>query len=111
VLTNHAPADEKRLCKTKRDERKINDAAALGTNARSAGGALSRLLKNAPKCHPEVAPVFGERRICFTSNARKQQILRFHPSNGKSAVAGDPGCAQDDTLEGEFFSSPLARSS
>jgi hypothetical protein len=60
VLTNHAPADEKRLCKTKRDERKINDAAALGTNARSAGGALSRLLKNAPKCHPEVAPVFGE---------------------------------------------------
>jgi hypothetical protein len=33
-----------------------------------------------------------DRRICFTFNARKQQILR---------------CAQDDTLEEEFFSSLL----
>jgi hypothetical protein len=51
-----------------------------------------RLLKNPSQCHPEVAPVFGERRICLTSNAREQQILR---------------CAQDDTLEGEFFRSLL----
>jgi hypothetical protein len=33
-----------------------------------------------------------DRRICFTFNARKQQILR---------------CAQDDTLGEEFFSSLL----
>jgi hypothetical protein len=51
---------------------------------------------------PGYAPIVRDRRICFTSNARKQQILRFHPSNGKSAVAGDPGCAQDDTSENSF---------
>jgi len=31
------------------EENKNNHADALGTNVRSAGGALSRLLKNAPK--------------------------------------------------------------
>ena len=37
----------------------------------------------------------------FTLNAHKKQIIRFpHPSNGKPAVAGDPGSAQDDTLVG-----------
>ena len=51
-----------------------------------------RLLKNPSQCHPEAAPVLRDRRIFFTFNARKQQILR---------------CAQDDTLEGEFFRSLL----
>jgi len=40
-----------------------------------------------------------ERRICFFSTP-KQQILRSStPATAKAAVAGDPGCAQDDTSE------------
>jgi hypothetical protein len=53
----------------------------------------SRLLKNPYSCHPEVAPVLRDRRICFIFSTRKQQILR---------------CAEDDTFGEQFFSSLLA---
>jgi hypothetical protein len=44
-----------------------------------------------------------DRRICFISSTRKQQILRSStPATAKVAVAGDPGCAQDDTSENSF---------
>jgi hypothetical protein len=56
--------------------------------------ASSRLLKNLWKCHPEVAPILRDRRICFIFSVRKQQILRS---------------AQDDNLGEEFFSSLLAK--
>jgi hypothetical protein len=41
--------------------------------------------------------------MCFNFNARKQQILRSStPATAKAAVAGDPGCAQDDTSQSSF---------
>jgi hypothetical protein len=52
--------------------------------------------------------VLRDRRICFAFSARKQQILRSStPATAKATVAGDPGCAQDDTLEEEFFGGSL----
>ena len=39
--------------------------------------------------------------------ARKKQILRSStPATAKTAVAGDPGCAQDDTSGGHFGCGP-----
>jgi hypothetical protein len=51
------------------------------------GEITRRLLKTHSSCHPEVAPVLRDRRICFIFSTRKQQILR---------------CAQDDTSENSF---------
>jgi len=67
------------------------------------GEITRRLLKTHSSCHPEVAPVLRDRRICFIFSTRKQQILRSStPATAKVAVAGDPGCAQDDTSENSF---------
>ena len=52
---------------------------------------VGRLLKDSWKCHPEVAPILRDRRICFIFSMRKQQILR---------------CAQDDTPWSRVFQRP-----
>jgi hypothetical protein len=50
-------------------------------------GAAREAAEKLVACHPEVAPVLRDRRICFIFSACKQQILRF---------------AQDDTSENGF---------
>jgi len=76
--------------------RKVRTLFILGAgfiNSFLQGAALAR--------GPGYAPIVRDRRICFTSNARKQQILRFHPATAKAPLQG-PGCAQDDTSENSF---------
>jgi hypothetical protein len=50
-------------------------------------GAAREAAEKLVACHPEVASVPRDRRICFIFNTRKQQILRY---------------AQDDTSENSF---------
>jgi hypothetical protein len=45
----------------------------------------------------------GSEESAFVFEVREKQILRSStPATAKATVAGDPGCAQDDTSENSF---------
>jgi hypothetical protein len=71
----------------------------------------SRLLKNSWNCHPEVAPILRDRRICFIVSVRKQQILRFAQDDTLGAVfsAACLGCQQSISFLTLVFRAPVDR--